>query len=124
MQRRYIKSESKIPRPFSTAVEANGTIYISGYIGVDPQTGKPPADVDEEIRLLLDGFKRNVERCGATMDDLVMVQVFCSDVSLFDRFNAKYVTYFTGELPARAFLGSGALLFGARFEILGTAVKR
>ena len=124
MERRYIKPESATPRPFSTAVEANGTIYISGFIGIDRKTGKPPADVDEEIKLLLDGFKHNVERCGATMDDLVMVQVFCSDVSLFDRFNAKYVTYFTGDLPARAFLGSGQLLFGARFEILGTAVKR
>lgn len=124
VERRYIKPETKVPRPFSTAVQVNDTIYISGYIGIDPATGKPPTDVDEEIRLLLDGFKRNVERCGATMDDLVMVQVFCSDVSLFDRFNAKYITYFSGDLPARAFLGSGALLFGARFEILGTAVKR
>jgi 2-iminobutanoate/2-iminopropanoate deaminase len=124
VERRHFKAESKTPRPFSTAVEANNTLYISGYIALDPKTGKPPVDVEEEIKLLLDGFKRNVERCGATMDDLVMVQVFCSDVSLFDRFNAQYVKYFTGELPARAFLGSGPLLFGARFEILGTAVKR
>jgi 2-iminobutanoate/2-iminopropanoate deaminase len=124
VQRRYTKTESPTPRPFSTAVQVNDTIWISGYIGLDPKTGKPPADVDDEIKLLLDGFKRNVERAGATMDDLVMVQVFCSDVSLFDRFNAKYVTYFSGDLPARAFLGSGPLLFGARFEILGTAVKR
>ena len=125
MERRYFKPETSRPRPFSTAVQVNDTIYISGFIALDPKTGKPPADVDEEMTMLLDGFKRNVERCGATMDDLVMVQVFCSDVSLFDRFNAKYVTYFTsGDLPARAFLGSGPLLFGARFEILGTVVKR
>lgn len=126
MSRRYIKPDSPTPRPFSTAVQVNDTTWISGYIGIDPKTGKPPADVDQEITMLLDGFKRNLGRCGLTMDDLVMVQVYCSDVSLFDRFNAKYVTYFngSGELPARAFLGSGPLLFGARFEILGTAVKR
>ena len=124
MERQHLKTESKVPRPFSAAVQAGDTFYISGHLGLDPATGKPPADIDEEIRLLLDGFKRTVERCGVSMDDLVMVQVYCSDVSLFDRFNAKYVTYFHGDLPARAFLGSGALLFGARFEILGTAVKR
>lgn len=124
MERRHFKVESKTPRPFSAAVQVNDTIWISGHLALDPKTGKPPADVDEEIKQLLDGFKRTVERCGATMDDLVMVQVFCSDVSLFDRFNTHYVTYFKGELPARAFLGSGPLLFGARFEILGTVVKK
>ena len=44
-----------------------------------------------------------------TMDDLVTVQVFCSDISLFDTWNKVYPTYFTKELPARAFLGSGPL---------------
>jgi enamine deaminase RidA (YjgF/YER057c/UK114 family) len=58
-----------------------------------------------------------------TMDDLVQLQVFCSDVSLWERFNAVYRTYFTSRLPARAFLGSGTLLFGARFELQGVAVK-
>src|SRR5690348_7513646 len=86
VSRRYIKPDSPTPRPFSTAVQVNDTTWISGYIGIDPKTGKPPADVDQEITMLLDGFKRNVERCGLTMDDLVMVQVYCSDVSLFDRF--------------------------------------
>lgn len=124
MERRYFKAESKVPRPFSAAVQVNDTFYISGHIGIDPNTGKPPADVEDEVTLLLDNFKRTIERCGLRMDDLVMVQVYCSDVSLFDRFNAKYITYFTSDLPARAFLGSGPLLFGARFEILGTAVKR
>ena len=57
------------------------------------------------------------------MGDLVQLQVFCSDVSLWERFNAVYRTFFTGQLPPRAFLGSGTLLFGARFELQGVAVK-
>jgi 2-iminobutanoate/2-iminopropanoate deaminase len=57
------------------------------------------------------------------MDDLVSVQVFCSDVANYDAFNAVYRTYFHGEYPARAFLGSGKLLFGARYEVMGIAVK-
>jgi enamine deaminase RidA (YjgF/YER057c/UK114 family) len=58
------------------------------------------------------------------MDDLVAVQVFCSDISLYDEFNAIYRTYFSGGFPTRAFIGSGKLLRGGRFEVQGIAVKR
>ena len=60
---------------------------------------------------------------GMKMDHLVSLQVFCRDVSLWERFNAVYRGYFEGQLPPRAFLGSGTLLFGARFELQGIAVK-
>jgi 2-iminobutanoate/2-iminopropanoate deaminase len=122
--RRHFKAEGPTARPFSNAVLVGDTLYIAGHIGIDPKTGKPPADVDQEIKLLLGGFKATIEKGGMTMDDLVMVTVHCPDVSLYDKFNAAYKTYFKEELPARAFLGSGPLLFGAHFEILGTAVKR
>jgi 2-iminobutanoate/2-iminopropanoate deaminase len=59
-----------------------------------------------------------------SMDDLVWVQVYSPDVSLWERFNAAYVKRFSKELPARAFLGSGPLLKEGRFEMLGVAVKR
>lgn len=123
-ERRYIKPEGSTLRPFSEAVLVGNTLYVAGHIGIDPKTGKLPAEVDQEIKLLLDQFKATVEKGGMTMDDLVMVTVHCPDVSLYDKFNAAYRTYFKGELPARAFLGSGPLLFGAHFEMLGTAVKR
>jgi 2-iminobutanoate/2-iminopropanoate deaminase len=58
------------------------------------------------------------------MDDLVSVQVFCSDVKHYDAFNAVYRTYFKREFPARAFIGVGTLLFNARFEVQGIAVRR
>ncbi len=60
---------------------------------------------------------------GMTLDDLVSLQIFCPDVSLWEQFNAIYRTFFSGPLPARAFLGSGPLLFGAHFEVMGIAVK-
>ena len=59
-----------------------------------------------------------------TMDDLVYVTVYCPDLSLYGEFNSVYRTYFTGEFPARAFIGSGPLLFGGHFEVQGIAVKR
>jgi enamine deaminase RidA (YjgF/YER057c/UK114 family) len=50
--------------------------------------------------------------------------VFCSDVTHYDAFNAVYRTMFKKEFPARAFVGSGTLLFNARFEMQGIAVQR
>ncbi len=111
--------------PFSDSVLAGDTLYLAGKLGLDPKTGKPPADPEQEIRLMLDRVKDNLAAAGMTMDDLVKVEIHCSDISLYDRFNAIYKTYFTtSDLPARAFLGSGPLLRGARFEITAIAVKR
>ncbi|HTV59262.1 MAG TPA: RidA family protein [Verrucomicrobiae bacterium] len=109
--------------PFSSAVQAGNTLYLSGHIGVNLETSKVPTDAKEEIRLMLDSFQKTLANAGYSMEELVYVQVFCSDVALFGVFNEIYRTYFRGPLPARAFIGSGGLLFGARFEIQGIAVR-
>lgn len=111
-------------RPFSHAVLAGQTLYLSGGLGLDPETGAPPADVADEVRLLLDGMKAKLALADMTMDDLVSVQVFCDDIALYGAFNAIYATYFKDVYPARAFIGSGPLLFGAHFEIQGIAVRQ
>ena len=102
--------------PFSGAVWVGDLLFVSGSLGL--VDGQPPNDAEEEARLVMESIKSTVEDAGITMDDLVSVQVFCSDVDLYDVFNKVYRTYFTGNFPARAFLGSGPLLFGARFEVL------
>ncbi|MFQ5744584.1 MAG: RidA family protein [Acidobacteriota bacterium] len=109
--------------PYSNAVRAGDTLYLAGAIGVDPATGAPPAEIEQEVRNVLDNMKPRLEMVGMTMDDLVSVQVFCPDLSLYDRFNAVYRTYFKEHFPARAFVGSGPLLRGGHFEVMGTAVK-
>jgi 2-iminobutanoate/2-iminopropanoate deaminase len=111
--------------PFSGAILAGNTLYLSGRIGLDPKTGKAPADVDEEIKLLLDHVKATLAQAGMTMDDLVYVQIACTDLSLYDKFNSAYRTYFaTKELPAREFIGAATLLRGGHFELQSIAVKR
>lgn len=102
---------------------AGNTLYISGRIGLDPATGEAPADIDAELGLLFEGFQAVLREAGMTMDDLVWVQVYSPDVSLWQQFNAAYVKLFSREFPARAFLGSGPLLFNGRFEMLGIAMK-
>ena len=123
--RSYLNLPSrKGPLPFSDAVLVGDTLYLSGRIGIDPATGMAPADPDQELKLLFEGFKAVLDQAGMTFDDLVWVQVFSPDVSLWERFNAEYLKHFSkNRLPARAFLGSGPLLKGGRFEMMGIAVK-
>ena len=109
-------------RAFSRGVRIGNTLYVAGNTGSAQNTGDLSTDLDAEIRDLLDSFKSNVEAGGMTMDDLVWVQVFCTDLALYDTFNAIYRTYFTGPLPGRAFLGTSTLLGNSHFEIMGTAV--
>lgn len=108
--------------PFSDAVRIGETLYLSGRIGFEPGTTKIPADPRQEAKNLLDQFVEVLKLAGMTMDDLAYVQIFCSDLSQFDNFNSVYRGYFK-KFPARAFLGSGPLLFGARFEMIAIAVK-
>jgi 2-iminobutanoate/2-iminopropanoate deaminase len=124
--RRYIAprtaADAGVP-PFSGAVQVGKTLYLSGSIGLD-ENQKVPATAEAEARLLLDSIQRTLKEAGLTMDDLVFVQVFCSDVKHYDAFNQVYRTYFKKEFPARAFIGAGKLLFDARFEMQGIAVQR
>ena len=122
--RHIVLPNRKDTLPYSDAMLVGNTLYLAGKIGIDPQTGKPPEDVEKEIRLLLDGMKTTLAAANMTMDDLVSVQVFCPDLSLYEKFNEIYRTYFTKNFPARAFIGSGPLLRGGRFEMQGVAVRR
>jgi len=122
--RRYINLPNRpAGLPFSDAVLVGDTLYVSGRIGIDPATGEAPESIDAEIDLLFDGFQAVLRQAGMAMDDLVWVQVYCPDVSLWQKFNLVYVKLFSREFPARAFLGSGPLLKKGRFEMLGIAVK-
>jgi 2-iminobutanoate/2-iminopropanoate deaminase len=122
--RRYINLPNRPPGlPFSDGVLVGDTLYISGRIGLDPATGLAPASVEAELDLLFEGFQAVLREARMSMDDLVWVQVYSPDVSLWQRFNAAYVKLFSREFPARAFLGSGSLLMNGRFEMLGIAVK-
>lgn len=114
-----------VQAPFSDAILTGNTLYLAGRIGIDPKTGKPPEKIEDEVKLLLDGEKEVLAQAGMTMDDLVYVQVACSDLSLFDKFNGVYRTYFTTkDYPAREFIGAGSLLLGGHFELQAIAVRR
>jgi 2-iminobutanoate/2-iminopropanoate deaminase len=109
--------------PFSNGVLVGNTLYVGGHLGLDPATSQAPADVKLEAQMVMDAVKKTLEQAGLSMDDLVSVTVFCTDLKLYDTFNAVYRSYFTGKFPARAFIGAGSLLRGAHYEVLGVAVR-
>jgi reactive intermediate/imine deaminase len=109
--------------PFSNGVMVGSTFYIAGHIGIDPATGQAPADADTETHLLLDAVKGTLAKGGLGMDDVVSLTIYCTDLALYDKFNAVYRTYFHDRFPARAFIGVSKLVRGAHFEIAGVAVK-
>ena len=121
MDREFLTLDREGERPFSDVVRVGQTYYISGQIGLDAETGKPPSEAGDEARVLMDGLRAMLERVGLSMSDIAQVTIHTPDVSLFSLFNEIYTSYFSGPLPARAFLGSGPLLFGARFELTAIA---
>lgn len=109
--------------PFSSAVAVGNTLYLAGHIGFDPATRKPASDAEREARDVLDSLRDTLTRAGFTLQDVVSLTVFCPELSLYEVFNKVYRAYFRPPFPARAFIGSGSLLLGARFEIQAIAVK-
>ncbi|MBI1199247.1 MAG: RidA family protein [Phenylobacterium sp.] len=115
-------SRPDLPAPaFSAAVKAGDTLYVSGTTDGGAAMGGTPADAAKRV---LDNVKRAVEAGGLTMDDLVWVQIFSTDLSDYAAFNEVYRTYFKGPLPARAYIGTSHLLGDARFEVMGIAVRK
>jgi 2-iminobutanoate/2-iminopropanoate deaminase len=123
-KRRAINLPDKpVQAPFSNAILAGDTLYLAGSIGLDPKTGKAPEKIEDEIKNLFDNYKATLSASGMTMDDLVFVQVFCTDLSFYDKFNAAYRTQFSKDFPARAFIGAGSILRGGHFEMQAIAVR-
>ena len=107
--------------PLSAGVAVGNTFYVSGQLGIDPATHQLGADADSEARLAMEAVRHTLQQSGLTTDDLVSVTVYCTDLTLFDRFNTVYRTFFHENYPARAFIGVKDLVRGAHFEISGIA---
>src|SRR5246127_376343 len=126
LERKAVKLPNKfVNAPFSDGIVFGDTLYLAGRIGLDPKTGKVPEKIEDEIKFLLDGEKEVLAQAGMTFDDLVYVQIACTDLSLFQKFNPIYASYFsTKDYPAREFIGAGSLLIGGHFELQAIAVKK
>ena len=104
--------------PFSQAVRAGDTLYLSGQIGLDPKTGKlAPGGIEGEAKQTLQNVKDALAMHGHSLKDVVKCTVMLADIGEWGRFNEVYKTFFAPPYPARsAFAGSG-LALGARVEV-------
>jgi 2-iminobutanoate/2-iminopropanoate deaminase len=109
--------------PFSPGLTLGDTLYVSGHLGVDPAAGKAPADPEEEVRQVLHSVELTLKEAGMSMDDLVYVEIYCTDLKLYGVFNKVYASTLKSPYPARDFIGVKDLLFGAHFEVMGIAVR-
>jgi 2-iminobutanoate/2-iminopropanoate deaminase len=89
--------------PYSQAVRANGFIFVSGQIPIDPATGELLAgDIAQQTARVLENLKAILEAAGSSLDRVVKVSVFLKDLSEFAAMNAMYAKYFPENPPARA----------------------
>jgi len=123
-------AEKKIIQPkefapgaaFSPAVLVDGTLYVSGQIGRDLKTQKVPEDFQAEVRQVLDNIGIILREAKMNYSDVVAVQVYLTDMNLFQKMNEAYLTYFKTERPARTTLGISKLAAPeAHIEITVTA---
>src|SRR5438552_18709697 len=94
--RKYIvkpRSGDRKDLPFSEGVLVGNTLYIAGHIGLDPKTNMPPASAEEEARLVMEGIQQTIESAGLSMDDVVSMQIFCTDLNIYEHFNGIHRTY-------------------------------
>ncbi|HOP04451.1 MAG TPA: RidA family protein [Tenuifilaceae bacterium] len=124
--KRIINTE-KAPKavgPYSQAVEANGVVYISGQIPVDPSTGKiAEGGITEQTEQVLKNMGAILEEAGLTFKNVVKCTCLLSNMDNFAAMNQVYAKYFTEEMPARAAYGVVKLPLGVMVEIESIAAR-
>jgi reactive intermediate/imine deaminase len=104
--------------PYSQAVRAGDTVYLSGQIPLDPATMQlVSGDIEAEIRQVFENLEAVAEAAGGSLANAVKVNVFLTDLGHFAKVNEIMATYCTQPFPARAAVGVAQLPRGARVEI-------
>lgn len=110
--------------PYSQAIEANGTVYVSGQLPIIPATGEfAEGGIQAEARQSLTNIKNILAEAGLGMQNVVKVTVLLADISNFAAVNEVYAEFFDAPYPARSAFAVAALPKGANIEIEAIAVK-
>ena len=112
--------------PYSQAIRAGNTVYVSGEIAIDPKTNQvmSNATIEDQTRRALENIGAILMAAGLTMDDVVSTTVYLTDVNEFDRMNRVYATFFHAAPPARATVQVARLARDVKIEISAIAVAR
>jgi reactive intermediate/imine deaminase len=104
--------------PYSQAVRRGETVFLSGQIALDPDTGLlVEGDIEVQARRAFDNLRAVCEAAGGSLDDVVRLGLYLTDLDQFARVNAVMSDYFEAPFPARSTIGVSALPRGAQFEV-------
>jgi 2-iminobutanoate/2-iminopropanoate deaminase len=104
--------------PYSQAVLANNTVYISGQIAIDPATQTySPNDIESETTLVMENLKAILTEAGLTFMHVVKTSIFLADMSDFAKVNSIYSQYFDSDFPARETVQVSVLPKNCKVEI-------
>ncbi|HLJ49145.1 MAG TPA: RidA family protein [Bryobacteraceae bacterium] len=110
--------------PFSPAILVDGTLYVSGQVGGDLKTRKIPDEFEAEVKTCLDNIGIILKAAGMSYEDVVSVQIYMTDMTLFQRMNAVYSSVFKEPRPSRTTVGVAKLPSAtAHIEISVTSRK-
>jgi 2-iminobutanoate/2-iminopropanoate deaminase len=102
---RNVIQTSKAPRPaghYSQAVEASGLIFVSGQLGIDPIGGDVPKDIEGQVRQTLRNIRSVLEAAGSSLENVVKLSVFLSDINDIQVLNRVFMEFFNRDPPARS----------------------
>lgn len=126
LKMKKVIATSKAPKaigPYSQAIEANGTLYISGQLPVDPESGKMPDGIQAQTEQALKNVEAILTEAGYTLDHVVKSTCLLSDIGNFKAMNGVYAKFYQTDCPARAAYEVANLPLGALIEIETIAVK-
>ena len=109
--------------PYSQAIEANDTLYVSGQLPIDGSPGKMAEGIEAQTRQSLDNLGHILREAGMDYSNVVKTTVLLDNIADFAAMNAIYATYFTSEMPARMCYEVAKLPMGALVEIDAVAVR-
>lgn len=108
--------------PYSQAIRANGMVFLSGQLGLVPETGKLPEGIEEQTRQVMKNLAAVVQAAGSDMGRIVKTTIFLANMSDFSTVNAIYAEAFTDAPPARSTVEVAALPLGGLVEIEAIAL--
>ncbi len=103
--------------PYSQAIRSGNTLYVSGQVPINPETGKMPETIEEQARQCLNNIAAILKAAGLGMENVVRCGIFMTNLDDFKTVNEIYASFFSGDYPARATVQVARLPLGAMIEI-------
>jgi len=120
----FVSDKFPVAGPYSTAVEANGFVFLSGQLPINTASGEVIDDVAEGARQVLQNIQMILRENGLDMQDIVKTTIFLKSISDFPLINEVYAKFFPTMPPARSTVEVSALPRGVKVEIEAIAAKK